>query len=283
MDAARLPPPPPPPLRRRPARGALAVSRVARRVARQGSGLPVPASAPTPTPIDVADVIRGLSFRPAALGGLLAVAAATALHLGAGGASLAIRPKKTAAAPTSVAVEAAPEVLAEDVPVAVAPPPPPSPTTSTRSLPAIAAAATSSSIAPAPAGLAPTSFSAGFPGSVGVGFAAGGGQALPSSAPQAGATSTPAVTPARAMSRPPPRYPPAARRDGVTGVVTLAIQVDEAGAILAVRVVESDPVGVFDDAAIESVRAWRFTPATRDGAPMTTWVRQTIRFTLEAS
>jgi protein TonB len=93
----------------------------------------------------------------------------------------------------------------------------------------------------------------------------------------------PTLTPARATSRPPPRYPPAARRDGVTGVVTLAIQVDASGHILAVRIVESDPAGVFDDAAIESVRAWRFTPATRDGAPVTTWVRQTIRFTLEAS
>jgi TonB family protein len=65
--------------------------------------------------------------------------------------------------------------------------------------------------------------------------------------------------------------------------VTIAIQVDGQGAILAVRIVDSDPAGVFDDAAIESVRAWRFEPATRDGVPVTTWVRQTIRFTLEAS
>jgi len=262
------------------------VSRAARRVVREGSHLPLPAPAAPATPIDLVDVIRGLASRPAVLAGVGAIALAVTLHLVVGGASMSIRPAKRAAlSTTSVAVEAASEVLAEDVPAAPPPAPtPPPPAATTARLPAaVAAAATTSSAAAAPPGLLPSSFSAGGGSGGGGGFGVGGGRALPSSTPQASTSAAPTVTPARAVSRPPPRYPPAARRDGITGVVTIAIQVDGQGAILAVRVVDSDPAGVFDDAAIESVRSWRFAPATRDGVPVTTWVRQTIRFTLEAS
>jgi protein TonB len=217
-----------------------------------------------------------------------AIALAVTLHLVVGGASMSIRPAKRATvSTTSVAVESPPEVLAEDIPAVppptTTPPPPPPATSPNRPAAANAAPSTSPAAAAVPPGLQPTSFAAGGSGAGGGGFGAGGGQALPSSTPQAKTTVSPTVTPARAVSRPPPRYPPAARRDGLTGVVTLAIQVGEQGSILAVRVVDSDPVGVFDAAALESVRAWRFEPATRDGVPVTTWVRQTIRFTLEAS
>lgn len=91
----------------------------------------------------------------------------------------------------------------------------------------------------------------------------------------------PPLVAARPTTRTPPRYPAAARAAGTTGVVVVQIHIDDAGAVDDVRVVESTPPGVFDDAAVESVRAWRFEPATSAGRATASWVRQTIRFTLE--
>lgn len=286
MDAPCLPSSSSPSLRRVPVRGPFAVARSARRVAACASPPPAPRPLPPGVPLGLDDVAGRLAFRPAAFGALAALVAAVALHLGVGGASASIRPaKRGATTTTSVAVEAAPELLAEDVPAAPPPPErPPPPASDVARLPSSSSPSPTS--APAPAalpGLSPTSFGAGPGGAGGGGFAAGGDATLPSSAPQAAVQTTPTVRPARAISRPPPRYPAGARRDGVTGVVTLAIEVDTGGHILAVRVVESEPAGVFDAAAVESVRAWRFEPATRDGVPVTTWVRQTIRFTLEGA
>lgn len=61
----------------------------------------------------------------------------------------------------------------------------------------------------------------------------------------------------------------------------MQIHVDVAGAVDDVRVLESDPPGLFDDAAVQSVRGWTFAPATSDGAAVASWVRQTIRFSLD--
>jgi protein TonB len=60
------------------------------------------------------------------------------------------------------------------------------------------------------------------------------------------------------------------------------IHVDQSGAVDDVRVIESTPAGIFDAAALDSVRAWTFTPATSDGQAIASWVRQTIRFALES-
>ncbi len=285
MDAPRLSRSP---LRRRRAYGSFLLARAARRAANTPSVPTGPQRAQTPTPLDIDDIARGLVARPAAVAALVALLVAAALHVGVGGASASIRPaKRGARASHNVVVDAANEPLAEDLP----PPPPPPPPPPSSSTPALATAPTSSpaSSSPSPlAAMAPGLSSSSFGGvggaGLGAGFAAGGGASgLPSSAPQATAQTTPTITPARAISRPPPRYPPGARRDGVTGVVTLAIEVDETGAIVVVRVVHSEPAGVFDAAAVESVRGWRFQAATREGAPLRSWVRQTIRFSLEAT
>lgn len=76
-------------------------------------------------------------------------------------------------------------------------------------------------------------------------------------------------------------YPPQARSRGITGHVTVAIQVDARGQVARVDLVGSEPPGVFDDAALRAVRGWRFQPATYQGAPVPVRVEQTLRFTLE--
>jgi periplasmic protein TonB len=75
-------------------------------------------------------------------------------------------------------------------------------------------------------------------------------------------------------------YPEAARRLGLEGVVVLALTIDETGAVAEARVLE-DPGHGFGAAAARSVRRdCRFAPARRDGEPVATSVRYTVRFLL---
>jgi protein TonB len=76
-------------------------------------------------------------------------------------------------------------------------------------------------------------------------------------------------------------YPAAARSKGITGHVTVALQIDARGSVTRVDLVDADPPGVFDDAALRAVRGWRFQPATYQGAPVAVRVEQTLRFDLE--
>jgi len=83
------------------------------------------------------------------------------------------------------------------------------------------------------------------------------------------------------VSRPAVAYPPGARSKGITGHVTLSLQVDARGQVTDVRIDDSQPAGVFDDAAQRAVRQWRFQPATYQGEPVAVRVEQTLRFDLE--
>jgi len=87
-------------------------------------------------------------------------------------------------------------------------------------------------------------------------------------------------TPPRPLSRTSPRYPPRARADSVEGHVVLSLLVDVSGNVEKAKVVESQPPGVFDEAALEAVRQWRFEPATYEGAPVKAWARQRMPFVL---
>ena len=77
-----------------------------------------------------------------------------------------------------------------------------------------------------------------------------------------------------------PRYPSSAREKGVTGFVSFSIVVDQQGNITSSKVIESNPPGVFDYAATEAIKKWKFTPALYKGEPQAVKVNQIIRFTL---
>jgi protein TonB len=89
--------------------------------------------------------------------------------------------------------------------------------------------------------------------------------------------------PPQPVERRAPTYPSRARQKGVTGVVVLRILVSAAGDVLQVKVDRAEPPGVFEDAAVEAARTWRFNPATYHGAAVKTWVRQPVRFDLGAA
>jgi periplasmic protein TonB len=84
----------------------------------------------------------------------------------------------------------------------------------------------------------------------------------------------------RPVTRRSPEYPERARARGIEGHVTLKIKVSERGDVEQVRVVESSPIGVFEDVAVVAVQQWRFEPATYQGTPVAVAVSQRIPFRL---
>ena len=77
----------------------------------------------------------------------------------------------------------------------------------------------------------------------------------------------------RALSTPPPKFPPDALRAGQAGEVQVEFTVGTDGSVTAARVVRSNPARIFDREAVNAVRRWRFQPVD---APVTT--RRTIGF-----
>lgn len=175
-------------------------------------------------------------------------------------------------------------------PVPVMPPPPAparsdAPSFEPALADAIAPTPAPSVAAPSPAppqlsGLAPTAG----PGSLALGMPGGG---LPSMGTLPGSdlpgdTRVDAQeTPARPKSRPKPTYPRLAQRQGIEGFVTLRLRIDANGAVQDAVVVGADPPGVFDEAALQTARRYRFTPARRGSEAVATTLQQTIRFELQ--
>ena len=76
------------------------------------------------------------------------------------------------------------------------------------------------------------------------------------------------------------RYPPSAKKNGVKGYVVLSVLVGIDGSVNQVQVLESNPSGVFDAAALQGIQAWRFEPAKYQGDTVKVWAKQRIRFDL---
>jgi protein TonB len=76
-------------------------------------------------------------------------------------------------------------------------------------------------------------------------------------------------------------YPKRAREKGITGYVTLSVLINENGNVERVKVLESDPPGVFEEAAISAISGWSFDAATYKEKPVRIWAKQTLRFDLK--
>lgn len=75
-----------------------------------------------------------------------------------------------------------------------------------------------------------------------------------------------------------PEYPAAALAKHTQGTVTVAFTIQPDGSTSDIHVVDSQPPGVFDRAATEAVKKWRFNPATADGTPVSSHATQTLVF-----
>lgn len=76
-----------------------------------------------------------------------------------------------------------------------------------------------------------------------------------------------------------PVYPTFAREARIEGVVVLEAILDRNGRVDQVRVVQSKPL--LDQAALDAVRQWRYTPSVLNGQPVAVLMTITIRFTLQ--
>ncbi len=85
----------------------------------------------------------------------------------------------------------------------------------------------------------------------------------------------------RAISRVNPLYPVLARMRKVEGHVQVEFIVGRDGKVSGVEITDSSPEGVFDAAALQAVRRWRFKSGTKGGQPVPVRVRQTMQFNLE--
>jgi protein TonB len=128
-----------------------------------------------------------------------------------------------------------------------------------------------------------------------VGLIAGVDGAPPSSIEGVGVSSAPAPPPTRepilpirlrSGMKPPvkivdaaPVYPPMARIAHVQGVVILEAVLDIHGRVESVSVLRSFPL--LDQAAVDAVRQWRFTPALLNGEAVPVVMTVTVNFTLQ--
>jgi len=79
----------------------------------------------------------------------------------------------------------------------------------------------------------------------------------------------------------PPLYPASARARGAQGRVVLRVVVSAEGVPVAITVARTSGHDDLDTAATEAVHAWRFAPATRDGAPVSATAEVPVSFRLE--
>lgn len=86
--------------------------------------------------------------------------------------------------------------------------------------------------------------------------------------------------PPRASFQAPMTYPPRARAKGTEGYVVFSLLIGVTGEIEQMKIVESYPEGVFDEAATQGLNQWRFEPALYQGQAVRAWAKQRIRFDL---
>ena len=83
------------------------------------------------------------------------------------------------------------------------------------------------------------------------------------------------------LNNPRPPYPMVARRMGYHGKVVLDVEVLAEGKAGDVKLHQSSGYDILDNAAVQTVKTWRFTPARRFGQAVTQRFLVPIKFSLE--
>lgn len=84
------------------------------------------------------------------------------------------------------------------------------------------------------------------------------------------------------LDNPKPPYPSVSRRMGEEGEVRLRVHVDAAGNAQQVEIERSSGFPRLDQAALDTVKRWRFVPARQGDQPVAAWVIVPIQFTLRS-
>ncbi len=91
----------------------------------------------------------------------------------------------------------------------------------------------------------------------------------------------PVVREHRLISTATPEYPLSAVRDRIEGAVDVAFTITRDGKVRDVQVLQSEPARVFDRAAVDAVKRWRFDPRIEDGVAVDYRTRTRLRFRLD--
>jgi periplasmic protein TonB len=78
-----------------------------------------------------------------------------------------------------------------------------------------------------------------------------------------------------------PVYPATSRRNGEEGTGMFRVLVDERGRPIDVQVLKTSGFPKLDQAALEAIRKWSFSPAMQGGAAVKSWTRVQVAFQLE--
>jgi TonB family protein len=76
-----------------------------------------------------------------------------------------------------------------------------------------------------------------------------------------------------------PAYPPDAQAARVQGVVIIEARIESDGSVSETKILRSIPM--LDDAAVDAVRQWRFTPTLLNGVPVPVVMTTTVNFTMQ--
>lgn len=83
----------------------------------------------------------------------------------------------------------------------------------------------------------------------------------------------------KGIHTPQPPYSEIARRVRIQGVIVLQVTLDEQGLVRDVEVLKSLPMGL-TEAAVATVREWRYEPALLNGKPVEVYMNITIHYRL---
>jgi protein TonB len=76
-----------------------------------------------------------------------------------------------------------------------------------------------------------------------------------------------------------PVYPPIAQSARVSGIVIIEATIGVDGSVTDARVIR--PVALLDQAALDAVRQWKFTPTKLNGVAVPVIMTVTVNFTLQ--
>lgn len=78
-----------------------------------------------------------------------------------------------------------------------------------------------------------------------------------------------------------PKYPRAAQRRGLEGVVTISFTITKTGGVRNPGVIKATPKNVFNKAALKAIAKWKFKPKLVGGKPVERQATQEIKFRLK--
>ena len=75
----------------------------------------------------------------------------------------------------------------------------------------------------------------------------------------------------------PPHLTGEAKKSKVSGMVVVRCVITKEGKTSNASVVESEPAGFYDESVLEAVKAYKFSPALRDGEPIDVCIELPIK------